>query len=519
MNKNQQRDKAVTLDNVLSHNEDAENEDYEEDAEDSDDEEESEVFICENCNEEFDEEKARCPNCNAWGALKSASSIEEEESEEDAQSPDNRDRPRAVPIDQVPTESKPRVSTGIIELDRVLGGGAVLGGSTLIGGDPGVGKSTLLLQALATMSGLGTRTLYITGEESAIQVALRARRIQNVVPSNLFLISDTNLDNILEQIERIKPVVMVCDSVQAVNNSKGPAGTPNQVKAVTTAMNKMAKRYRISTFIIGHVTKDGDLAGPKTLEHDVDTVLAFEGERGQSFRTLRTLKNRYGSSTEVGIFEMTAEGMRGVPNASEFFLAERNLEANGSVIAATSESNHAMLVEVQALVGNPEIGGGNVTCNGIDRTRLDLVIAVLKRVLGGEAGEAFALGGRDIFVNIAGGIKITEPALDLPIALAIASSLFRVTLPSSLVAFGEIGLTGEIRGVARVPVRLAEADNMGFEKAIVPSSVGGSKGQKKSGKGTSAAIDVLPVRTLEDALDAVKLLPPPAIRIPKKKGR
>lgn len=475
--------------------------------EDEQQEEDTEIFLCVNCNEEFDELKAKCPNCNAWSSIQNARELaQEEEDDEEESSARGEHRPRAVPIDQVPTESKRRVSTGILELDRVLGGGAVLGGSTLIGGDPGVGKSTLLLQALATMSGLGTRTLYITGEESAIQVALRARRIQNVIPKNLFLISDTDLENILKQIEVVQPQVMVLDSVQAVHNKQGPAGSPTQLKAVTTAINKIAKKREISTFIIGHVTKDGGLAGPKTLEHDVDTVLAFEGERGQSFRTLRTLKNRYGSSTETGIFEMTAEGMRGVPNASEFFLAERNPDANGSVIAATSESNHAMLVEVQALVGPAEIGGGRMTSNGVDKSRLELVIAVLKRCLGGETGEPDCLGGRDIFVNIAGGITITEPALDLAIALAIASSLFRTVLSKNLVAFGEVGLTGEIRGVPRVPTRLAEAQNMGFTEAIVPNSVVGRKGQKK--QSGQSLMGIAPVRTLQNALDQANLVAP-----------
>ena len=459
---------------------------------------ESEGYKCVSCRTEFPAWLGRCPNCKAWSSIKKLSEIADDDEDSDYE-----DDGGAKPINEIHTKHIDRRLTGISEFDRVLGGGAVPGCVTLVGGDPGVGKSTLLLQALASLSQLGARTLYVTAEESAEQVALRAQRIDDVVPEELFLMAETRTERILSEIQRIDPDVMVIDSVQTIHTSEGSAGNVTQLREVTSLMCAIAKDQKIATFLVGHITKDGSLAGPKVLEHLVDTVLLFEGERGQAFRTLRTQKNRYGSSTEVGIFTMTANGMEEVPNASEFFLAERNTQACGSIIAATneSESNRSMLVEVQAMVGNVKIGGGGrIVANGIDSSRLTLIIGILEKLLDGSM-----LGVRDIFVSVAGGLKITEPALDLPIAIAIVSSLAKQIVPERLVAFGEIGLTGEIRGVPRVQARLSEATSMGFHAAIVPFSVSGEAPgaipiTKKKKAAAKQGLDILPARSLEEAL-------------------
>ena len=452
--------------------------------EESDDEHDT-GYICTTCKAHFQEwVVGQCTKCGAWGSILAKSEYNESDEYEDFVG--------ARPIDEISEDNAIRIPTGITELDRVLGGGAVLGCVTLVGGDPGVGKSTLLLQALASLSALGKRTLYVTAEESANQVAARARRIENVIPKNLLLMAETRVEVILDEIRNTRPMIVVIDSVQTIHNDTGSAGSVSQIRDVTSAIVEVARAQNICTFLVGHVTKDRELAGPKVLEHLVDTVLAFEGERGQAFRTLRTQKNRYGSSTEVGIFEMTAKGMQEVPNASEFFLAERNEEAPGSIIAATSESNRSMLVEVQALVGAESITGGKVTATGISTTRLNMIIGVLAKCLQGKS-----IASRDIFVNIAGGMSISEPALDLPIALAIASSMFQTPIHSGLVAFGEIGLTGEIRGVPRVPTRLAEATTMGFQGAIVPRSVAGKESKKAR---RQDSLEILPVRTLDEAI-------------------
>lgn len=460
--------------------------------------EEPEIYVCTACRNEFETWSGKCPECHAFSSLVKESELpdDEEEGEEEDEDDDDSDEeaPEARPLDEVDTEDAARVPTGISELDRVLGGGAVLGGVTLVGGDPGVGKSTLLLQALASLSDQGAISLYVTGEESASQVAARGRRIENVVPKKLLILSDQRTEVILEEIERVSPHVMVIDSVQTIHTKDGQAGTITQLREVTHQIIRIAKRKRIATFLVGHVTKDGGLAGPKLLEHLVDTVLAFEGEKGQAFRTLRTQKNRYGSATETGIFEMTSEGMQEVPNASEFFLAERNLDASGSIIAATCEGNRSMLVEVQSLVSTVKVTGGRVTSNGVDASRLSMILAILEQKLVGKT-ELF-LAGRDIFVNVAGGLSISEPAMDLPIALAIASALVQVPLHPHLVAFGEVGLTGEIRGVPRVPARLSEAGTMGFQIALLPQSVAGGKKQK-------SPLRLQPVRHLGQALDLI----------------
>jgi DNA repair protein RadA/Sms len=429
----------------------------------------------------------RCTACSAWNTL-----VEEVVSRASGSAAARASGPSAArPIREIDADHAARVSSGIGELDRVLGGGAVLGGVTLLGGDPGVGKSTLLMQALAGFARSGARALYVSGEESAGQTAARARRL-GADPEGLLVLAEGDLDLVERAIDEVKPVALVLDSVQTVRapNLESASGTVSQLREVAARLVDRSKRTRMTTFLVGHVTKDGTLAGPKVLEHIVDTVLAFEGERGQSFRTLRAQKNRFGSATEVGVFEMTAEGMQEVKNPSALFLAERPKNTSGSVIAATSEGSRPMLVEVQALA-SPAAGAGRRTSRGIDAQRLAMILAVLERKAG------LRLASADVFVNVAGGVHVDEPAVDLPVALAVASSMLDRAVPWDLVAFGELGLAGEVRSVARTPERLTEADTMGFRRVLAPPS---------AASGAKLPAGVTPVKTLSDALNAAGLV-------------
>jgi DNA repair protein RadA/Sms len=454
-------------------------------------------FVCQACGALFPKWVGRCTSCSAWNTL-----VEETVRKSSGAGGEARGRgSAAVAVGDVDVDHAARLPTGIGELDRVLGGGAVLGGVTLLGGDPGVGKSTLLLQALACLAANGCRSLYVSGEESAAQTAARARRVARVggagdSADELLVLAENDLDLIERAISEVRPVALVVDSVQTVRSAslESAAGTVSQLREVAARMVDRAKRDRIATFLVGHVTKDGSLAGPKVLEHLVDTVLAFEGERGHAFRALRAQKNRFGSATEVGVFEMTAEGMREVKQPSALFLAERPKGAAGSVIAATSEGSRSMLVEVQALVGPFAVGSARRTANGVDGARLAMILAVLERKAG------LQLAGADVFVNVAGGVRIDEPAIDLPMALAIASSLREKPVAADVVAFGEIGLAGEVRSVPRAAARLAESAAMGFTRAIVPASVDGAT---RSGTGDGdRKLELVPVRTIEEALAA-----------------
>jgi DNA repair protein RadA/Sms len=447
-------------------------------------------FVCQACGAVFPKWVGRCTSCAAWNTLveevtrKSASAGASLAARGSA----------AIPVGEVNADHAARLPTGIGELDRVLGGGAVLGGVTLLGGDPGVGKSTLLLQALACLAAKGCRSLYVSGEESAAQTAARARRVarDGGAADQLLVLAENDLDAIERVIGEVKPTALVVDSVQTVRSGsmESAAGTVSQLREVAARMVERAKRDRIATFLVGHVTKDGSLAGPKVLEHLVDTVLAFEGERGHAFRALRAQKNRFGSATEVGVFEMTAEGMREVQQPSALFLAERPKGVAGSVIAATSEGSRSMLVEVQALVGPFSAGSARRTANGVDSSRLAMILAVLERKAG------LSLAGADVFVNVAGGVRIDEPAVDLPVALAIASSLREKPVAPGVVAFGEIGLAGEVRSVPRGAGRLAESAAMGFTRAIVPASAA-------ERNESDLKLELVPVRTIEEAIGAV----------------
>jgi len=446
-------------------------------------------FVCQACGAMFPKWVGRCTSCMAWNTL-----VEEVSQKKSAGGSPSARASAAVPIGEVDIDHAARLPTGIGELDRVLGGGAVLGGVTLLGGDPGVGKSTLLLQALAGLAARGCRALYVSGEESAGQTAERAKRVareSGYKADSLLVLAENDLDAIERVVGECKPTALVLDSVQTVRSPtlESAAGTVSQLREVAARMVERAKRDRIATFLVGHVTKDGSLAGPKVLEHLVDTVLAFEGERGHAYRALRAQKNRFGSATEVGVFEMTAEGMREVKQPSALFLAERPVGVAGSVIAASSEGSRSMLVEVQALVGPFAVGSARRTANGVDGARLAMILAVLERKAG------LSLASADVFVNIAGGVRVDEPAIDLAVALAIASSLRERPVAANVVAFGEIGLAGEVRSVPRAAARLAESAAMGFTRAIVPLSA--------VTEGRDARLETVGVRTVEEALAAV----------------
>jgi DNA repair protein RadA/Sms len=382
--------------------------------------------------------------------------------------------PAPVALGDVKAPEVPRYETGIGELDRVLGGGIVPGSVILLGGPPGIGKSTLTNMVLGNLAGAGRRTLYVSGEESTAQVALRARRLSGGaldVPA----VSETDLDNVVALLERERPEVCVIDSVQTLDSRElsAVAGSVGQVREVAARIVGVAKRQRIAVVLVGHVTKDGALAGPRVLEHLVDCVLAFEGERERSYRTVRAIKNRFGSTSEAGVFEMSHSGLVEVLDASARFV-EGATRAPGSVVLASMEGSRPLLVEVQALVTSSELVPPRRVCNGIDRNRLALVLAVLTRHGG------VALGGSDVFVNVVGGVRVDEPGADLAIALAVASAARGVALgrgerSTPLAAFGELGLTGELRWVAHPERRIAEARRFGLDPVLAPLGSGASE--------------------------------------------
>jgi DNA repair protein RadA/Sms len=421
------------------------------------------VFVCTACGAESAKWRGQCPGCGEWNTLA-----------EEARGPVRTGRAgagsraapaRPVALADVRAERHTRLQTGINELDRVLGGGIVPGSLVLIGGSPGIGKSTLTSMALGNLQGAGRRTLYVSGEESAAQIRLRAERLPGAA-LQVPVLSETDLDAVLATIEAEKPEVCVVDSVQTLHAPEltGAAGSVGQVREVADRITRLAKARNIAVLLVGHVTKEGALAGPRVLEHLVDCVLQFEGERERTYRTLRALKNRFGSTNDVGVFEMRGGGLVEVQDASARFVGEAT-KAPGSVVLAAMEGSRPLLVEVQALVSPSELVPPRRVVNGIDRNRLALVLAVLGRHAGIGAGSA------DVFVNVAGGVRVDEPGADLAVALAVASAVKNVTLgdgQAPLACFGEIGLTGELRTVAHAERRLAEAEKFGLAPVLHP---------------------------------------------------
>jgi DNA repair protein RadA/Sms len=416
------------------------------------------AFFCQSCGHSEKKWHGRCPNCQEWNSL-----VEERVSKKSPLSSDNSANDKPLAITSVGNSAVFRRPTGIAELDRVLGGGIVLGSVTLIGGEPGCGKSTLLQMAGAAMAKLGHKVLYISGEESKEQIRLAAERL-DALNDKLFVLSETDIDIALQEALILKPDFMVVDSVQTVfsRELESQAGTVGQIREVCGKLVRFAKDMSIPTFLVGHVTKDGNIAGPRLLEHMVDCVLYFEQSRSDQYRLLRAHKNRFGGTNEIGLFEMGQKGLQGIENPSAFFLAERPEDKPGSSVFCALEGTRPLLVEIQALTVETLFGTPRRVCVGVDSNRCSVIAAVL------EKHGGLMLSRLDLFVSVAGGIDIKEPALDLALALAIASSVKNIPLPFDMVCCGELGLSGEIRSVFRINDRLKEAARLGFTKGLIP---------------------------------------------------
>ena len=448
-------------------------------------------FVCQQCGYEAARWSGRCPQCSEWNTLV--------ETLERPRSPASRTAMQTAPqpITAIRTDGFTRIPVPLEEFNRTLGGGIVPGSVALVAGDPGIGKSTLLLQVSGLLAASGKPTLYVSGEESAQQIKMRARRLQ-IAEDQLFVVSETDVDHILAQIEQLQPQLVVVDSIQAVRleELQSSAGSVSQVRECATALLRLAKASGIPMFLIGHVTKQGAIAGPRVLEHMVDTVLYLEGERFHSYRLLRCVKNRFGSTHEVGVFEMREQGLIEVSNPSEAFLAERLAGATGSVVAVTMEGTRPLLVEIQALTSTTSFGLPRRTSNGIDFNRLLLLVAVLSKRVG------LKLGTQDVFVNVVSGLRISEPAADLAVATAIASSWRGRAVPEDYVVLGEVGLSGELRSVGHAEQRLKEAAKLGFKRCIVPRSLRlGTSASGKRGREQTFGLDVSRARSVGEALD------------------
>jgi DNA repair protein RadA/Sms len=414
--------------------------------------------ICQQCGFQSLKWLGRCPGCGQWNTLV----------EETTLSSGGKELPPPAspqPIDRVELEDSRRISSRIVELDRVLGGGVVPGSAVLIGGDPGIGKSTILLQALHGLTAAEHPILYISGEESTVQIKMRSQRL-GLTSSHLYVVAESALENILRLSDELSPAAVAVDSIQTVytNQLESAPGSVSQVRHCADRLIQEGKRKGRPTFLVGHVTKEGAIAGPKVLEHMVDTVLYFEGDRGHAFRILRATKNRYGSTNEIGVFEMKDNGLEEVANPSELLLAERPLDTPGSTVTAAMEGTRPILVEVQALTSPSSLAVPRRTSMGIDHNRLALLVAVLEKKVG------LSMLHQDIFVNAVGGVRIDEPAVDLAITTAVASSFLDKPVDTYTVLLGEVGLTGEVRAVSRTDVRVKEAAKLGFRRCILPQS-------------------------------------------------
>ncbi|HEX5164864.1 MAG TPA: DNA repair protein RadA [Thermomicrobiales bacterium] len=422
-------------------------------------------YVCQQCGLESPAYYGRCPDCGAWGSL--VETIEPKA----APAPRRGGRIAGVakpePLSSIKSADITRRPVPIQEFSRVLGGGVVPGSLVLVGGDPGIGKSTLLLQAAAGLAGETEPVLYVTAEESAQQVKMRADRL-SVALDGLYVLPETNIDTVLASAEELRPSTIVIDSIQTVYTDEitSAAGSVSQVRECTARLMAFAKPRDVAIFIVGHVTKEGAIAGPRVLEHMVDAVLYLEGERFHQYRILRGVKNRFGSTDEVGVFEMVEAGMREVRNPSEAFLQERAGNAAGSTVTVTMEGTRPILVEVQGLTSTSAYGTARRTANGFDLNRLQMLIAVLTKRVG------IGLADQDIYVNVVGGLRLSEPAVDLGVALAVASSFRETRVSSHLVALGEVGLSGELRSVGQLERRLQEAASLGFKQALVPATLG-----------------------------------------------
>jgi len=419
------------------------------------------IYCCQTCGYQTPKWMGKCPDCGTWDSIVEERSAARSLRDTLRSPADQRSTP--VAIDSIELAAENRLLTDIREFDRVLGGGLVPGTLILIGGDPGIGKSTLMLQVLYGLANQGHRVLYVSGEESIRQIRLRSRRL-NTAASDLMVVSEVEIDAILALVQDDPPEVLVIDSIQTMYNAELPSapGSVSQVRESTVRLMLMAKKTGIPTLLVGHVTKDGAIAGPKLLEHMVDTVLYFEGDRNHIFRILRAVKNRFGSTNEIGVFEMKDQGLDEVANPSAVFLSERPASAPGSAVTASMEGTRPILVELQALASSTSFGTPRRTILGLDSNRVALLAAVMEKQLG------MHLMGYDIFMNVAGGVRVIEPAVDMAIVAAIASSFLDKPVADATVVLGEVGLTGEVRAIGHIESRIAEVKKMGFKRCLVP---------------------------------------------------
>ena len=448
------------------------------------------VYFCQNCGFESSKWMGQCPGCKEWNTF--VEEIIDRKSTASSSVKKALDEAKPVPLSAVSSANEERTSTDMKELDRVLGGGIVKGSLVLVGGDPGIGKSTLLLQVCKNLSNKNENVLYISGEESLQQIKIRAERIGSFSDS-LELLCETNLDIIKEVISRKKPSVVIVDSIQTMfsENVSSAPGSVSQVREATSVFMQIAKGLDISIFIVGHVTKEGVVAGPRVLEHMVDTVLYFEGDRHESYRILRGVKNRFGSTNEIGVFEMRNVGLVEVENPSEFMLSGKPVGASGSVVACSMEGTRPILLEIQALVCHTNFGNPRRTATGTDYNRVNLLLAVLEKRLGMRLSEC------DAYVNIAGGIRMNEPAIDLGIVLALISSKLDKAIDEKTICFGEVGLSGEVRGVSMAEQRVLEAKKLGFKRCILPQVCKSNLVHNIEG------IELIGVSNVREALDAI----------------
>ena len=448
------------------------------------------IYVCQNCGGQSRKWQGQCPDCEEWNTLV-------EERFRPAAQPGGSGRAlfsgvresKPISFGDIESQDDARTTSGIEEFDRVLGGGIVAGSLVLIGGAPGIGKSTIVIQMADKLSQNGAKILYISGEESERQIKMRGERL-GLNAENLFILPETNLQTIMAETDKLRPDFIIVDSIQTVYSDKieSAPGSVSQVRDVAAQFMMFAKQTATPVFLTGHVTKEGSIAGPKTLEHIVDTVLYFEGDRHHNHRIIRATKNRFGAANEIGVFEMTNAGLIPVGNPSELFLQERPEGASGSVVTVCMEGTRPMLVEVQALVSSTKSASGRRMAQGFDYNRTSLLIAVLEKRLG------LQLAGDDVFINIAGGLEVDEPAVDLGVIASIASSFRNLQVPPEVAVFGEIGLTGEVRGVLQAQARAREAQTLGFKKLILPAS-------NKSGLEKLLGIRVVGVKNLEEAMD------------------
>ena len=420
------------------------------------------VFFCQECGFESAKWMGQCPGCRAWNSFVEEPVIKSS-GKSSGKSISSGEKP--VTLEEIETSETERISSGMAELDRVLGGGIVPGSLVLVGGDPGIGKSTILLQVCKNLAANGVQTLYVSGEESLKQIKMRAARIGKFTNDVKFM-CETSLEQIEGIITKEKPKVVIIDSIQTMCNEEisSAPGSVSQVRESTSVLMQLAKKQGVMIFIVGHVTKEGTVAGPRVLEHMVDTVLYFEGERSESYRIIRAVKNRFGATNEIGVFEMCEQGLREVLNPSEYMISGRPQGAAGSVVVCLMEGTRPILVEIQALVCHTNFGMARRTAVGTDYNRMNLLMAVLEKKMGMQ------LSGCDAYLNIAGGMKVSEPALDLGIVSAIISSFRNTPFGNKTIVFGEVGLTGEVRAVSQAKQRVAEAIKLGFEECILPSA-------------------------------------------------